>query len=407
MPDAATEVWVMFGAESVLAGHLWSHRRSRTESATFAYDSGYLARPDAYQLDPALPLFDGQQQTAASRPLFGAFSDSAPDRWGERLIRRKAEVGDGAGARNLGEIDFLLGVGDHMRQGALRYRDPRAGVFLADEQEAVPPLLALPELLGAAGRLERDEADEEQLRILLRGGSSLGGARPKANVLMPDGRVAIAKFPSVDDEHDVIRWEAVAMTLARSAGIEVADFELRTVDGKPVLLLDRFDRSAGQRVGYVSAMTMLEAKDGDSASYPEIAEAIETFSPSATRDMRELWRRVAFSVLISNTDDHLRNHGFLRRSTAGWDLSPAFDLNPEPGAGLKRLHTAITFEDDRASVENLIEALGYFRLDAGEAEEILATVRAATDRWPEVAEKVGLQRPEIEAMATAFEAALV
>lgn len=188
MPDTATEVWVMLEAEPVLAGRLWSHRRGRTESATFAYDSGYLARsPDAYQLDPALPLHEGQQQTAAERPLFGAFTDSAPDRWGQRLIRRKAAAGGGSDARNLGEIDFLLGVGDDMRQGALRYRDPDAAAFLAVEEEAVPPLLALPELLGAADRLERDEADEEQLRILLRRGSSLGGARPKANVLMPDG----------------------------------------------------------------------------------------------------------------------------------------------------------------------------------------------------------------------------
>src|ERR1700709_325291 len=219
MPDTTTEVWVMFGGESVLGGRPRAPRRGQTESATFAYDPGYLTRPDAYRFDPALPLIDGQQQTAAGRPLFGAFADSAPDRWGERLIRRKAEADGGTGARNLGEIDFLLGVGDDMRQGALRYRDPEADAFLAEEQEAVPPLLALPELLGAADRLERDEADEEQLRILLRGGSSLGGARPKANVLMPDGRVAIAKFPSVDDEHDVIRWETVAMTLARSAGI--------------------------------------------------------------------------------------------------------------------------------------------------------------------------------------------
>jgi len=407
MPDTATEVWVMLEAEPVLAGRLWSHRRGRTESATFAYDSGYLARaPGAYQLDPALPLHEGQQQTAAEQPLFGAFADSAPDRWGQRLIRRKAAAGGGDGARNLGEIDFLLGVGDDMRQGALRYRDPDAAAFLAVEEEAVPPLLALPELLGAADRLERDEADEEQLRILLRGGSSLGGARPKANVLMPDGRVMIAKFPSVDDEHDVIRWEAVAVTLARSAGIEVADSELRTVDGKPVLLLDRFDRSGESRIGYVSAMTMLEASDGDASSYPEIAEVIETVSPKATEDLRELWRRIAFSVLISNTDDHLRNHGFLRLSTAGWSLSPAFDLNPDPEPGDKHLRTAITFDDDSASVENLMGAREYFRLDAGEAEGILATVRSATARWADVAAKVGLPQREIDAMAPAFDSAL-
>lgn len=404
MPDTATEVWVMLGPEPVLAGRLWSHRRGRAESATFAYDSAYLARRHgAYQLDPILPLRDGQQQTAAGRPLFGAFTDSAPDRWGKRLIRRGAETQDGEGARNLGEIDFLLGVGDDMRHGALRYRDPETGSFLAVEEDAVPPLLALPELLGAADRLERDEADEEQLRVLLRGGSSLGGARPKANVLMPDGRVMIAKFPSVEDDHDVIRWEAVAMTLARSAGIEVADFELRTVDGKPVLLVDRFDRSADRRIGYASAMTMLEGSDGDTSSYPEIAEVIETVSPRPTEDMRELWRRVAFSVLISNTDDHLRNHGFLRLSTAGWSLSPAFDLNPDPEPGAKHLRTAITFDDDSASVENLMDAGEYFRLDAAEAKEILASVRAATDRWRKVAEERGLPPREISEMAPAFE----
>jgi serine/threonine-protein kinase HipA len=406
MPDTANEVWVTLGTEAVLAGRLWSHRRGRTESATFAYDPAYLARNDgAYQLDPTLPLIEGQQQTAEGRALFGAFTDSAPDRWGKRLIRRRVETEADAGARNLGEIDFLLGVGDDMRQGALRYRDPAAAVFLAVEDQAVPPLLALPELLGAADRLERDEPDEEQLRILLRGGSSLGGARPKANVLMPDGRVMIAKFPSVEDEHDVIRWEAVAITLARSAGIEVAGSELRTVDGKPVLLLDRFDRSGGSRIGYVSAMTMLEATDGDASSYPEIAEVIETVSPRATDDMRELWRRVAFSVLISNTDDHLRNHGFLRLSTAGWSLSPAFDLNPDPEPGDKHLRNAITFDDDSASVENLMATREYFRLDAGEAEEILAAVREAVSRWPVVAEERGLPRREIEGMAPAFEAA--
>ena len=215
----------------------------------------------------------------------------------------------------------------------------------------------------------------------------------------------IAKFPSAEDEHDVIRWEAVAMALARSAGIRVADFELRTVDGKPVLLLARFDRSRGGRIGYVSAMTMLEAADGEGSSYPEIAEVIETVSPQASDDMRELWRRMAFSVLISNTDDHLRNHGFLRLSTAGWSLSPAFDLNPDPEPGPKHLRTAISPGDDTASVDNLMNAREYFRLDAGEAGNILDAVRAAVSRWPTVAAENGLPRREIEAMAHAFEAA--
>ena len=409
MADVATEVVVQIGAEAVLAGRLWAHRSPRAESATFAYDPAYLALADAYQLDPGLDLVAGQQQTPAGRKMFGAFSDSAPDRWGRRILARNAESRGGAsraGDRSLGEVDYLLGVRDGMRQGALRFRDPDTGIYLADEEEGVPPLVALPELLGAADRLERDEADEEQLRILLRGGSSLGGARPKANVLLPDGRTAIAKFPSVEDEHDVIRWEAVAMNLARAAGIDVSDSALHLIDEKPVLLIDRFDRAGELRIGYVSAMTMLEAGDGVQASYPEIAEVIEVESPGAGVDLRELWRRIAFSVLISNTDDHLRNHGFLRRSTAGWSLAPAFDLNPDPEPGPKHLRTAIAFDDDRASVENLLAVREYFRLGAEAADQVLGEVRAATDRWRAVAERTGLSVAEIERMTPAFESAV-
>jgi serine/threonine-protein kinase HipA len=413
MADTATEVVVQIGGEDVFAGRLWSHR-GVTESATFAYDPAYLAQPDAYQLDPSLDLVAGQQQTPADRKIFGAFSDSAPDRWGRRILDRNAQrkAGDRSGQRSFAEIDYLLGVRDDMRQGALRFRDPDSETFLAEEDTGVPPLIELPELLGAANRLERDEANEQELRILLRGGSSLGGARPKANVLLSDGRAAIAKFPSTKDKHDVIRWEAVALSLARSAGIEVSDWTLHSVDDKPVLLVDRFDRVASLRVlvgvaaggvGYASALTLLDAIDGTHASYPEIAEVIERNSPAATDDLSELWRRIAFSVLISNTDDHLRNHGFLRRSSAGWSLAPAFDLNPDPEPGPKHLNTAIDFNDDRASLTLLMDVIEYFRLSERDAAQILGEVRRASGQWRAVAAKTGLPAGAIEQMAPAFE----
>jgi serine/threonine-protein kinase HipA len=406
MADTATEVVVQIGAEGALAGRLWSHRRGSSESATFAYDPAYLARPDAYQLDPALDLVAGQQQTPASLKLFGAFSDSAPDRWGRRVIARNAERDaddQHGGRRSFGEIDYLLGVRDDMRQGALRFRDSAGGAFLADEKTGVPPLVELPELLGAADRLERDEANADQLRILLRAGSSLGGARPKANVLLADGRVAIAKFPSANDKHDVMRWEAVALSLARSAGIKVSDWTLHRVDDKPALLIDRFDRAGLLRVGYVSAMTMLEATDGTHGSYLEIAAVIEDNSPDATADLHQLWRRIAFSVLISNTDDHLRNHGFLRRTSAGWSLAPAFDLNPDPEPGPKHLATAIDRGDDRASLALLMGVIDDFRLGEQDAVGIVGEVYAASREWQTVAARTGLPAAAIEQMASAFE----
>ncbi len=407
MAESAVEVVVQIGGEDALAGRLWSHRRRGDESATFAYDSAYLLLSDAYELDPALSLAEGQQQTPTDRAMFGAFSDCAPDRWGRRLIARAERARmrrEGGAERSFGEIDYLLGVRDDLRQGALRFRDLRTGVFLADETADVPLLIDLPKLLGASERLERNEAGEEELRVLLRGGSSLGGARPKAHVLDAGGDVAIAKFPSpANDEWDVMRWETVALRLARMAGIRVPDATLHLIDSKPVLVVDRFDRAGETRIGYVSAMTMLEAGDGDQGSYLEIADVIERHSPNAGEDLRQLWRRIAFSILISNTDDHLRNHGFLRAESAGWTLSPAFDLNPDPGPGPKYLSTAVDLDDTTASVDTLMRVAEHFRLDDGSARQVLGEVSDTTGRWRTVAGEAGLDRASIEQMASAFE----
>jgi len=407
MAEPGVEVVVQIGGEDVTAGRLWAHRRRGVESATFAYDDAYLIRPDAYELDPVLSLVSGQQQTPVDRAIFGAFSDCAPDRWGRRLIaraERERTRREGGAERSFGEIDYLLGVRDDLRQGALRFRDPQTGTYLAAETAGAPLLIDLPTLLGAAERLERDEAGEDELRTLLRGGSSLGGARPKAHVLDADGRVSIAKFPRPgQDEWDVMRWEAVALGLARSAGIEVPDWKLHMIDGQAVLIIARFDRTASARVGYVSAMTMLETGDGEQGSYLEIAEVIERQSPAAGEDLRQLWRRIAFSILISNTDDHLRNHGFLRSQAAGWMLSPAFDLNPDPSPGPKHLSTAVDLDDTTASIDTLMSVAEHFRLDGDTARRVLREVGDATQRWRMAAHEAGLDRAAIEQMAPAFE----
>lgn len=406
MTERAVDVVVQVAGVDVSAGRLWGHRRRGRESATFAYLADYLGDEKAYELDPALQLVSGSLQTPEGQPIFGAFSDSAPDRWGRRLIARaeekRAKAQDQA-PRSHGEFEYLLGVRDDLRQGAIRFRDAESGTYEAEEKEGVPFLLDLPELLSAAESVERDEATELELAALLRGGSSLGGARPKAHVIDADGRLSIAKFPSPNDSWDVIRWEAVAIELADRSAIHVPKADLDLVDGKAVLRVVRFDRSNDVRIGYVSAMTMLEASDGDQASYTDIGAVIELYSPQATEDLHELWRRIAFSVLISNTDDHLRNHGFLRTSSAGWTLSPAFDLNPDPRGEPKLLSTAIAGSDFRAELAPLLDAASSFRLNRDQALEVLAEVHAAVGGWRDAAEAVGLGESEIDRMTPAFE----
>ena len=407
MVEQPVEVDLEIGGRDVPAGKLWTHRHGRSESATFSYLDEYLQRPDSYDLDPGLPLQAGQHQTAVGQPLFGAMSDCAPDGWGQRLVRRaEAQRARDAGTqqRGLTEAGFLLGARDDLRQGAMRFRGHDSEQYLAVDTEGVPQLIGLSRLLNAAEELERDEPTSEDLHLLLHGGSSLGGARPKAHVLDTKGRLAIAKFPSPQaDQWDVIRWEAVALTLAKDAGITVPEHKLHVIEDRPVLVVRRFDRDASSRLGYLSAMSMLQAKDGEQASYLEIGQVIEEHSPDAGRDLRELWRRIVFTILISNTDDHLRNHGFLRTSTAGWSLSPAFDLNPNPKGGAKHLTTAIDETNTQASLATALEVAELFRVSEARARAIVADVSTATARWRDVALMAGLGGRQLEQLELAFE----
>jgi serine/threonine-protein kinase HipA len=401
------EVYVAVGEEDIPAGRLYPHSRRGSESASFIYNDRYLADPAAYALDPALPLVTGTLQTPVGRALFRAFADSLPDRWGRTLIQRAERARAKASAtapRSMSEADLLLGVRDDLRQGALRYRLDEHGPFLATEEAGVPALTDLPALLDIAARTETDTAGYEDLKRLLRAGSSLGGARPKAHVRDAAGRVAIAKFPSVNaDTWNVMAWEKVALDLARDAGVTVPDSQLIRAGDRNVLIVDRFDRRGTTRIGYASAMTMLEARDGDQRSYLEIAEVIEERSLAAGADLRQLWRRMAFSILISNTDDHLRNHGFLHKRGDSWRLSPAFDLNPDPQPGTKELSTAIDYTDTRASVDTLMRVAAYFRLDSNDALDVLAEVTRAVARWRTVAKSHGLTQRDLDVMEPAFE----
>jgi serine/threonine-protein kinase HipA len=408
MMDTETLVYLDLGRESVLVGRLWARMRRGRDSASFEYDEEWLTRPDRFALEPALQLGPGPFHKPADKPMFGAIGDSAPDRWGRALMRRaerrRAERA-GETPRTLREIDYLLMVNDEARQGALRFALEPDGDFLAGiEATPIPPLVELPRLLSAAEHVVADSDSDEDLRLLLAPGSSLGGARPKASVRDRDGRLAIAKFPHKDDEIDAVRWEAIALHLAAKAGIPVPTWRVETVGKKSTLLLHRFDRADGRRIPFLSAMSMLGANDNETRSYLEFVDVLRQHGAAPKRDMHMLWRRIVFSVLISNTDDHLRNHGFLYDGPDGWRLAPAYDLNPVPVDIKPRvLATAIDLDDGTASLDLALEVAGYFELDDAEAREIANEAGRAVEGWREEAARFGLASGQIERMASAFE----
>ena len=401
-------VYVDLSGQPHLVGQLWSRSSKNRESATFEYDATWLENPARFSLEPALKLGPGPFHTAADVPMFGAIGDSAPDRWGRTLMRRmerrRAER-ESSTPRTLSEMDYLLLVDDEVRQGALRFAEHEGGPFLReDADKRVPPLIELPKLLSATERVLENKDTDEDLRLLLAPGSSLGGARPKASVRDKNGRLAIAKFPRKDDEYNTVAWEAVAFSLAAKAGIAVPAVELLKVARKPVLLVRRFDREGTTRIPFLSAMSMLGAKDNETRSYLEIVDALRQHSAAPKADMEALWRRVVFYILISNTDDHLRNHGFLYQGQEGWRLSPAYDLNPVPIDIKPRvLATAINEDDATASLPLAMDVAEYFELDGRKAKQIATEVGKAVSQWRSEAANRGLSKSEIERMASAFD----
>ena len=405
--DREVLVYVDLAGVAHLVGRLRARVRKNKEGATFEYDPGWLENDARFSLEPALTLGPGPFHTTDTA-MFGAIGDSAPDRWGRALMRRmerrRAER-EKQTPRTLQDIDYLLQVDDEARQGALRFAEQAGGPLLREEgDKRTPPLLELPRLLSAAERVVEDKDTDDDLRMLFAPGSSLGGARPKASVRDRDGHLAIAKFPRRDDDYNAVVWEAVSLALARRAGVTVPDARIETVGDKPVLLLRRFDRERGNRIPFLSSMSMLGAKDNETRSYLEIVDALRQHGAAAKDDIRALWRRLVFNILISNTDDHLRNHGFLYAGPAGWRLSPAYDLNPVPVDIKPRiLSTAINEDDNTASLALALEVAGYFELDDAAAREIAADVGTAVSNWRAEAARHGLSKPELDRMASAFE----
>ena len=377
----------------------WTEKRSRVTSV-FVYDEDYLSDMSKWSVDPALDLTSGSQPSKLSLP--GAFRDAAPDRWGQTLMRHRHlrdNRESGKQQRSLNEVDYLLGVSDFTRQGNLRFSLEKGGVFQHPSNDA-PKLLSLPKLLDAAHRYTTEHDDEAIAYLLEAGSASLGGARPKAAVYDGDD-LYIAKFPHRQDKWDVMAWEWVSLNLAAEAGIRVPDNRLVEVSGQNVLLVKRFDRVGDKRVGYISLLSLLGLADGEHADYLEIAEKVRDVSVSVEADLRELYRRIIFSLLINNTDDHLRNHGLLK-SGSGWRLSPVFDVNPNPDAAEMRSTSVFGEVSKEDALAALVSNADTFDLSAQEAENIRIEVSAAVDNCETYAKRAGINRKERETMFSAI-----
>ncbi|VWD03621.1 toxin HipA [Burkholderia lata] len=399
-------------------GFLYSRKTRASERFEFQYDPASLAAPQFVQvhLDPAIGPFEGPQYPAPPRQAFGAFADSSPDRWGRMLMDRRLERDIRAGLRPQGtrlhESDYLLGVHDIYRVGALRYRLDDTGEFLDDRTDlAAPPFAEIAELERASRALEEDADNvapegRDWLSMLIAPGGSLGGARPKASVADDRGHLYIAKFPSARDNYDVGGWEMVVNALALGCGLNVAVAQARKfASDYHCFLVRRFDRTDnGQRLHFASAMTMTGHVDGDDAStgvsYLELAEVLVRYGAQPNADLRELWSRIVFNLLVSNTDDHLRNHGFILEPGAGWRLSAAYDMNPVAVADGLKLN--ITEADNALDLELAREVCEYFRLDLRTADKIIDDFRNIVGQWRTLATRLGLPAREQERIGAAF-----
>lgn len=396
-----------------LMGFLHARFIRGKEIFSFEFSSGWLKSKSALIIDPDLQLYPGRQYIGDGKISFGIFLDSSPDRWGRQLMRRREAIrarNDNRPVRQMSEADYLLGVHDTTRMGALRFKLDESGDFLNNDSELpAPPWATLRELEAACRYYEQgrtiDGEHEKWLNMLLAPGSSLGGARPKANVMDNNGDLWIAKFPSCADHADIGAWEMLVHKLARRAGLRVSEcrIERRSRYGT-IFLTRRFDRSGRKRVHFASAMTLLGKKDGDDCnsgcSYLDLAQFIVQYGASPSEDLIELWRRIVFSIAVSNTDDHLRNHGFLL-TPRGWTLSSAYDLNPNPqGTGLS---LNISMDDNSLDFDLALSVAEYFRLNTTQAKEQLAKIDSIVGKWREIAYELKIPSREIADMAPAFQ----
>ena len=393
------EVHVEWQGEPRLVGRL--HAAERSPTVSFEYASDWLNRSDAFSIDPTtLPLRPGAQHSGV---LFGAIQDCGPDRWGQILIERavRKHVLDRKPYR---AIDYVLALDDPSRLGALRFRADASGPFLAARTGKLPPLIRLQALLCAADAIHSETDTAADLRFLLGAGSPLGGARPKSAVALPDGRLALAKFPKPDDTRDIAAGEILALTLAAKAGIGVVEHRLAPVGQHSVAVITRFDREGQARIPFVSGASLLGLPQDDPGAYTFLADAIRQFGHDVAGDLRELWRRLVFSLLASNYDDHLRNHGFLMVEPGRWALSPAYDLNPVPEIDRARTtKTPISEDHAEPSIAGTLEVAARFGLKADAARTTLDEVFTAVSGWRATGRKLRFKAATLDAYASAFE----
>lgn len=401
--------WVGLGGPKPI-GILTAQQAKGRKAFSFAYDKDWIQSEAQRLLDPDIQWFTGAQHPNG-KENFGVFMDSMPDTWGKRLMVRRAAqkaAEEGKAAPNLYDIDFLLGVYDETRMGALRFKLDPDGPFLDNNPEfPTPPWSTIRELQHAAELIDSDASNAETkkyLAILIAPGSSLGGARPKANLLDEEGNLWIAKFPSRADTIDKAAWEYLAYRLAVNAKIKMSECKIQKISGRHhTFFTKRFDRSRKDRIHFASAMTMTgnseEILKNHTASYLDLALFIQTYGHHIEEDLHQLWRRIVFNIAISNTDDHPRNHGFLL-DEKGWRLSPAYDMNPSTDKVGLQLNID---EANNALDLNLAKSVGdYFQLNDDEMEQIISEVFNSVNEWKAIASEIGISRSEIEIMEAAF-----
>jgi serine/threonine-protein kinase HipA len=419
MKQNETKMWVYadweFLEDIQLIGFLTSQRMRGKEIFSFEYSESWVNNQNPILfLDPNLGFYKGKQYVPELNNNFGIFLDSSPDRWGRLLMRRREAwqaKQEGRDERVLFESDFLLGVFDGHRIGGVRFKLHKDGPFMNDQKKmATPPWTSLRELEHASLQLEHDDAIDnpnyaQWLSVLIDPGSSLGGARPKASVIDDRGHLWIAKFPSTRDEKNTGAWEMVLHELAKACGIDVSEARLQKFSGKHhTFLSKRFDRTNdNRRIHFASAMTLLGLQDGadhlEGVGYLDLVGFIIQHSPEAKEDLEQLWRRMLFNILVSNTDDHMRNHGFILKDN-GWRLSPAYDMNPnEMGNGLT---LNISENSNDLDISLALKTAYLYQLKSDNAESILQQMHQEISNWPSVAKKFGITNSEIEQTKRAF-----
>lgn len=383
------------------------------EVISFEYDNSWLEKAEASLIfDPDLMLYKGRQYTPLDKPMFGIFADSCPDRWGRTLMKRREALTakkEDRKPKRLTDIDFLLGVYDETRMGGLRFSVKEDGPFLSNDKElSTPPWTTLRKLESASLAFEKNEdgMEEKWLKQLLAPGSSLGGARPKASVSAPDGSLWIAKFPSKHDDTNVGAWEMVVHDLAVMCGLDVPEAKLENFSKMgSTFLIKRFDRDGAKRIHFASAMTLLGKNDGanaaDGSSYLELVSLIRKYGATPKKDLLELWKRIVFNMSVSNTDDHLRNHGFILRNE-GWCLSPLYDVNPNPEGDVLSLN--VDENNNLIDFEVALDVASTFEISEKQAKIYLEEITCIVENnWRILAKKYGLVRGEIERMSPAFD----